>query len=439
MQFYRKGRGFIDNINIETLRLALQYGIIDPMYVQVQIEMKDKEDIIALHPYSIWQSVDGKWRTYLPDDTKPNKRRLVKRGTKEEIHDIIVSDYRQKEKEEELANRVTLRRLFPEWLKYKWAQTDASSYIKRLSADWKKYYNDDTFISDTPIEEFNKNNLSRWAHEKIKAEKLDKKRYYNMSIIVRQILDYAVDEGILEVNVFRKVRINTKLFRRKKKPAAVTQVFMTDEKPKLVAYLMERFNGKPSYTAPLAVMLAFETGLRIAELVGLRSSDICDNYLEVERQEVRRFEFVDEYTMKFCGFELVDYVKSDDGYREVYLTTRAREIIKLVMNANINNGEQCEDFLFVYRGKRMTHYAIQSMLIKCCKKVGISNKTMHKIRKTYISDLIDGGVSLDEVRRQAGHADEKTTLACYHFNRKTSAQTENQIEAALDPEKGNQR
>ena len=143
--------------------------------------------------------------------------------------------------------------------------------------------------------------------------------------------------------------------------------------------------------------------------------------------------------MKFCGFEVVDYVKSDDGYREVYLTTRAREIIKLVTNANINNGEQCEDFLFVYRGKRMNHYAIQSMLIKCCKKVGISNKTMHKIRKTYISDLIDGGVSLDEVRRQAGHADEKTTLACYHFNRKTSALTENQIEAALDPGKGNQR
>lgn len=68
-------------------------------------------------------------------------------------------------------------------------------------------------------------------------------------------------------------------------------------------------------------------------------------------------------------------------------------------------------------------------------------KTSHKIRKTYISTLIDSGLNIDEIRRMAGHTDERTTYGNYCYNRLTNSQTEEKIENALNFKrviKGNQ-
>lgn len=61
-------------------------------------------------------------------------------------------------------------------------------------------------------------------------------------------------------------------------------------------------------------------------------------------------------------------------------------------------------------------------------KIGLR---MHKIRKTYISALIDGNININEIRKQVGHEDERTTLRNYCFNRYTRNQTEEQMENAL--------
>ena len=78
------------------------------------------------------------------------------------------------------------------------------------------------------------------------------------------------------------------------------------------------------------------------------------------------------------------------------------------------------------------------MIKRGCEKIGINVKTSHKIRKTYISTLIDSGLNIDQIRRMAGHSDERTTYGNYCFNRMTEEQTEEKIENALKVIKGNQ-
>jgi len=57
---------------------------------------------------------------------------------------------------------------------------------------------------------------------------------------------------------------------------------------------------------------------------------------------------------------------------------------------------------------------------------------MHKIRKTYISTLIDSGeINIDRIRELAGHEDERTTFHNYCYNRETDARTHENIERAL--------
>jgi integrase len=57
---------------------------------------------------------------------------------------------------------------------------------------------------------------------------------------------------------------------------------------------------------------------------------------------------------------------------------------------------------------------------------------MHKIRKTYISTLIDNeNININYIREQVGHADERTTYGNYCFNRKSKDLTEYDMEQAL--------
>lgn len=404
--------------------------------------MDKRKKLLSKHPYKIWQGSNGCWYTYLPDEEKG--RVLKKRSTQEKIEDIIVLYWQKIESDEKKEQKtkvhkikkkdLTIRNLFPEWLKYKAARTDSTSYIKRITADWQRFYEKDE-ISDKIILDFDKIYLDSWAHSIIKDNHLTKKAYYDMSIIIRQVLDFCVEKGYIEKNLFREVKINKKMFLRKKKPESSTQVYLTTETPKIIEEMLRRFRNNPRNTAPLAVILCFEIGVRIGELVCLEYSDIQGDYIRIQRQEVRDFEYVNDYHMKFKGFRVVEYTKSSDEYRDVYLTETAKEIIALVKEVNEKYGFHDGDYLFMENGKRISHYCIQSRLFRGCQTINIPVKSAHKIRKTYISTLIDANINIDEIRRFAGHSDERTTFGNYCFNRETSQETKNKIETALNNKK----
>ena len=42
---------------------------------------------------SIWQGKNGRWYTYLPDDTKTPNRKLIAKSTEEKLHVVIVTYY----------------------------------------------------------------------------------------------------------------------------------------------------------------------------------------------------------------------------------------------------------------------------------------------------------------------------------------------------------
>ena len=49
----------------DVLKKAVELGIIDMSHVQAQMDMYKREQILAGHPYEIWQGTDGFWRTYV--------------------------------------------------------------------------------------------------------------------------------------------------------------------------------------------------------------------------------------------------------------------------------------------------------------------------------------------------------------------------------------
>ena len=84
-----------ESMNSEMLNYAIEQGIIDLSHIQDAVNMNKRKEILEQHPYSIWESKDGKWHTYLPDEEKGRVPR--RRNTREAIEDVIVRYYEEQE------------------------------------------------------------------------------------------------------------------------------------------------------------------------------------------------------------------------------------------------------------------------------------------------------------------------------------------------------
>lgn len=411
-------------------------------YIDMTKKQKHEQELLQQHIdnfYHIWTNENGAFLTYLPAPDKPKKRKSISANTEERLCRKIIDFYLELEcKEQEAADKakkeeelISLRSLYPEWLTLKGYETTASGYIRRIDSDWVKFYLDDPII-DVDIHMFTKATLKEWALKLIRNKELTKTQYYNMSIIIRQVLDYAVDHGLITLNPFREFKVEGKLFRKIKKPEDHTQVFLTDERPLVEAEAWADFEEK-GCTSALAIPLAFQLGVRIGELVAIKSTDISPDgkYIHIQRMAQRQAEQKADGSWSYAKWEVVEHVKSSAGDRDVYLTKEARRIIKIILQTNEENGFYDHDYIFVDKGHRINPRAVDTRIRKYCDHINIVQKSTHKVRKTYISTLIDGGVNINEIRKEVGHEDEHTTYRNYCFNRQTKNENEAGIEQAL--------
>ena len=61
-----------------------------------------------------------------------------------------------------------------------------------------------------------------WAHGLVKRNNMTRKQYYNTSIIMRQVLHYAVAKKIVTHSEFDNVKVSPELFRKTPKPPSET-------------------------------------------------------------------------------------------------------------------------------------------------------------------------------------------------------------------------
>lgn len=386
----------------------------------VLADMNKTERKKLLEPYKdkIWQGKgkDKRFKVRLQD------RKIIAKATREELENTLVEILSKDEKR-------TLKTLYPEWFTYKKSISKEESTMYQIHLYWERYYLKDDIINK-PLEKLDFLTLKSWVYELIKKYEMTKKAYYNISIIIRQMFIYALEKGYIESNEFAKVKVDYNIFRRPKKKDE-TQVYLVDEQEKIEAEAWKDFNDTKSTTA-LAILLAFQTGMRSGELLALQFSDISDDgkYISVAKQEQRTRVQRPDGTWD-CSGTKIGAPKSVAGERTVYLTQSAQEIIKLVKETNQTQGLYDRDYIFCNKEGKIHSRALESRLEKYCNHISIKTKSPHKIRKTYVSTLIDNNVNLNLVRELVGHSKISTTLNCYCYNRYNSEQTENILENAL--------
>lgn len=414
----------------DLIKFATDGNIVDFETVKENLIKMKRDAILKNHKFKIWQGKgkDKRWKTHLPPDN-----RLISKTSKEDLENAIVDYYNEFDKNPNL----TLNSFYPEWIKYKELHTSSSGYVHRIDNDWNKYYKD-TPIIDVPLMKLSYLELDEWAHKMVKDNDLTKKQYYNMQIIMKQALEYAVEKELIASSPFRKVKVDGKIFRIDPKKPSDTQVFLVDEQPLITEEAYADFK-KTGNGVCLSIPLAFLTGLRLGELVELKETDVKGNYLHIERSTVRVHR-LDKKDLKWkvVGHTTANRGKTPSSTRKVHLIPEALDIIHTIIKANKKNGYHDNDYLFVNNKGKITPRAITYRLGKYCEHVGIEKKSVHKIRKTFISALIDSDININYIRELVGHEDERTTLKNYCYNRFSDEQTEKQLEKALSGTKWNQ-
>lgn len=389
----------------EYLQAAIASGMIDITTLQANMIMAEKQKFLEMHDQRIWQGAGGYWYTYMLID---GKRKVVKKKNKKDIDDYIIAYYKDK------ADDPTVKDMFYLWINEKIEMQE----IKKGTYD--KYENDFLrfFVSfgKQKIKSVNEDMLETFIRQTIGELELTNKAYAGLRTLLMGIFKYAKRKSYTDISIstfFKDLQLSRKIFKQNPKDNR-DEVFSEAETEVITSHLKEH----PSLIH-YGMLLCFQTGVRIGELVALKYSDEVGNVLHIQRQEIR---YKDENGKNVL--EIVDYTKTESGNRYIILTDGAKEILQKMRQ--YSHGEYIME-----RDKRIRCSTINKELYKVCKRCGLKPRSMHKIRKTYATTLIDADVDDSIVMEMMGHSDISTTRKFYYFSRSGEEKKKQQIEKAI--------
>lgn len=380
----------------------VERGIINPDMMLSQITMMKEDAVLAVHQYKISPLSDGRVGTYVPDDSKPNKRRNIKEPNYGKMIDNLYEFYGLGRGTD--ADNIRLCDLFDEWLEYKSKKKQNAVQTKKQNrASYEKYVKG-TAIDTIPIKKLKTIDLEDWAIDVLSAKGMTAKGFNTHKITVTGPLKYAKRKGYISENPWQKDEMEyTHLFISERIKPSAEMVFYPDEIETLCQEFERGFslNGN---IANLGLMANFELGLRVGELSALKWTDI--NFAN-ETVFIQR--------MEDSSGDVVEYVKSDSeaGYRELELSDEIINIFKRVKRVS----RILSEYVFSNSdGSRATKMQFIHRLTKAEIALGWEKfKYSHCIRRTVASRMDSGGWALDEIRRWLGHTSKETTLK-YLYN-----------------------
>ena len=369
------------------------------------------------HRNKITQAKDGRWTTNCRDES--GKRVKLSSQTREDLEQKLIAFY----KDVESHASITLPIICREWLdqKLEYKEISGPSYTRYLT-DYNRYFKD--YCHDfchLPVREITDSNLRQFIKETIVNFDLTRKAYKQLHILLRGSLLYAKEEGYTDFSAgafFYDLVLSDRMFSHGNKTAPELQTFSDEEAEKLIQLLWAEQDLRG-----LGLILMFQTGMRVGELAAIRWSEVADGEIRITATEET---YKDPKTgKKICT--VVDHAKTDAGERTILLPESSVKVIKAIRALN-----PFGEFMFMDKLGRIRAKRFNTWLHRACKKVGIPERSTHKIRKTYASVLLSSGVDEKLITSQMGHTDIAVTRDIYYYNRDSKAKNKLAISKAIN-------
>lgn len=259
--------------------------------------------------------------------------------------------------------------------------------LSKMSQDMKmrnfSHYSYDTYMSktkemikyfDKPMEEVTIEELRNFLYEHLLNERKLADRtinYYNS--IIRFVYEVTLDR-----------LINKKQIPMRKKKRTVYKVLTKEE-------LSTFFNVCDNFKFKTIFILAYGSGLRIGEIANLQMEDIDSNKMRI-------------------------FVREGKGNKERYtiLSKQSLEMLRTYWS-KYRQHKQGEKIFLSESGEAITVGVMRQHFRKYRRKASLSEKvTMHTLRHSFATDLIERGASLIQVKELLGHSNIRSTMEYVH-------------------------
>ena len=157
------------------------------------------------------------------------------------------------------------------------------------------------------------------------------------------------------------------------------------------------------------------------EIVALKWVDISDNYIHVNRTQIR---YKSENGENI--HEIRDTPKTETGIRDVVIVDALRPVIKALRKRN-----PFTEYVFEKNGECIHIHSVCARLYYLCDILGFQRKGMHALRRAYATKLINAGVEEIIILSQMGHTDIKTTRTHYYKNNSEAEYVFDRISSAI--------
>ena len=249
--------------------------------------------------------------------------------------------------------------------------------------------------------------IEDFLERQIAEQNLTAKAFSNLKTVTRGLLKRAKKRKLIAFNVeelFQELDMSETEFKKVIKED-YEEVFSEEEMPVMIDYLKKNLDAKN-----IGILLMFATGIRVGELVTLKHEVFDGNTFKIRRTETRYLGEDGKYV-----YAVKEYPKSEAGVRTVVVPDDYTWLCSKIRKLN-----PFGEYIFTDKnGKRMTTNCIRRRQERNCSKLGIYNKSPHKIRKTYGTILLDHNVDNCLIMDQMGHTDIACTENYYHRNRKS--------------------
>lgn len=381
------------------MRFIIDSGMINFSDVQNSMEEMKRNQLLEKHPYKIWEGNDGKWRTYLPDDSKKDGRRMIKRNNLKDVENAVIKYVKIQ------TENPTVEDVFHEWNNRRAELGKISKPTQERNRQvFKRHF---TEFGKNRIKDISGQDICDFLEEQISRHNLSAKTFSNLKGITKGFLKRAKKRELISMNIsdiFADMDLTETSFKKAVKEDE-QEVFSDEEFRKAFDYLTANLDSKN-----IGILLMFVSGVRVGELVALKHSDFDGNSFKVRRTETRIPKDDGGY-----DYQIKEFPKSAAGVRTVVVPETYVWLINKIRLCN-PFGEYifCDE-----KGKRMTTNCIRRRVERMCQTINIVRKSPHKIRKTYGSILLDNNIDKRFITSQMGHTDITTTENYYHRNRRS--------------------
>lgn len=349
------------------------------------------------HKYKIsYLNTNDCFYTYVRDETKKSKRRLVKRKNKDDLEAYLVSLYIDNTRK-----NITLQELFKEWMIYRRDETSAKNgTIRKNKAEWNTFLKG-SILAGMKAAEIKPIDLIRFFRRLTKDRQYTRKCITNVRSLLNGIFSYAIEEEIITHNPI--LDVDFKKFTYKPVESQSDNVFKKEDVKKLLAHL--RTVNEP-YS--LAIQLAFCLFIRIGELKALKweNCDVENRSIYLNSQITEEPVLNDDLSCSEKKIVVEPYIKgcTSHGFRKEYLTDNALIVLEKAKEINPDG-----KYVFMPYGRVMNTERFNIYLKRYCDEVNIPYYSSHAIR-FYTASVAYNGDNLVTISKMMGHSQVSTTL-----------------------------